>query len=332
MKSNVIKSRRVVQRRGPRALLWAGLAALALFASCGGGGTVANNFTATRVISFGDENSVINDDGSKYTVNALLPAGSGITSTSGFDCSSNPIWIQALAGLYRLVFPQCPGQSLVVTDPQSRIYAANGAVVADLGPQIDRRLNDGGFTSTDLVTVLVGANDVIAQFQLYPSVGEDQLLASLDQAGKLLAAQVNRLADTGAKVLVSTIPDMGLTPFAGDRSVGSTNGNPALLSRLSARFNDAMLADLRNDGTQIGLVQLDEYLQVSDKAAQFATGSFGNTTTAECAVTILKCTVNTLIPDASTTTFLWADDRHLTPLGQQSLGSLATTRAVNNPF
>ena len=133
-------------------------------------------------------------------------------------------------------------------------------------------------------------------------------------------------------MLISTIPDIGLTPFGGDRSAGSTDGNPALLSRLSQRFNDAMLARLRNDGHQIGLIQLDEYLRAVDRATLFGQGTYANSTAAACAVALPNCTTNTLVPDATTSAYLWADARHLGPGGQASLGSLAVTRAQNNPF
>jgi hypothetical protein len=309
-----------------RAALYAGmLVSAALLAACGGGGQ-AQTFNASRVIAFGDEFSVINADGRKYTVNALL-AG----SSTQIDCSSNPIWIQTVAAHYGLVFPQCAGTT---PDPASRIYAANGATVADISGQIDQQLNDGGFAPGDLVTVLAGANDVVAQFQQYPAVGEDQLSANVAAAGAALAVQVNRLAGYGAKVLIVTIPDMGLTPFAGDRSVGSTDGNPALLSRLSTKFNDALLANLLNDGHQIGLVQLDEYLKAVDTAAiQGQSGAtFSNTTLAACAIVLPNCTTNTLVPDAVNASWLWADNRHLGITGQASLGSLAVSRAQSNPF
>ena len=311
-------------KRQARAALCAGmLAASALLASCGGGEQVAA-FQAGRVIAFGDEFSVINADGSKYAVNALVSG-----STTRLDCGTNAIWVQSVAALYGKVFPQCPG---LATDPQSRIYAANGAVVADLAGQIDTHLSNGGFVANDLVTVLVGANDVVAQFQQYPAVGEAQLSANLGVAGKALSVQVNRLADFGAKVLIVTVPDMGLTPFAGDRTVGSTNGNPALLTRLSTKFNDALLAGLLNDGHKIGLIQLDEYLKVIDTAARNGRGSFNNTALAACSVALPKCTTNTLVADAVNSVWLWADDRHLGPNGQSALGSLATTRAQGNPF
>lgn len=302
------------------------LAAVALLASCGGGGQV-QTFVATRVIAFGDEFSVINPNGSKYTVNALLSG-----SSTAFDCAANPIWIQTLAAAYGLVFPQCPG---TMPDPVSRIYATNGAMVGDISAQIDQQLNvGGGFVAGDLVTVFVGANDVVAQFQQYPAVGEDQLAANLTVAGAALADQVNRLAGLGAKVLIVTIPDMGLTPFAGDRSVGSTDGNPALLTRLSTKFNDALLSNILNDGHKIGLVQLDQYLKSVDTAAigGFSGAPFSNTTQAACTVALPNCTTNTLVSDAVGAIWLWADNRHLGAGGQASLGSLAQSRAQNNPF
>jgi lysophospholipase L1-like esterase len=303
------------------------LASAAMLASCGGGDP-EQTFFADRVISLGDEMSVINADQTKFSVNGLK-AG----STTVFDCSVNPLWVQQVAALYGLVFPQCPFiGTTTVTSPVSRIYAQDGATVASLDAQITQQLNNGGFTSGDMVTILVGANDVIAEFAKYPNTGEAQLLANLDAAGTLLAQQVNRISGTGARVLISTIPDMGLTPFAGDRSAGSTNSNPALLSRLSARFNDAMLANISNDGHKIGLIQLDEYLQANDAAAKFGQGNFNNTTQASCAVALPNCSTSTLVTAAVNSVWMWADARHLSASAQANLGSLATTRAVNNPF
>jgi phospholipase/lecithinase/hemolysin len=307
-----------------RVALLAGVMGSALLASCGGGEQVST-FTATRVIAFGDESSLINSNGSKYTVNALASG-----STTAFQCDSNPIWVQSVAAIYGLAFPQCPG---TIADPSSRIYAFNGAKVADLSDEISQHLTNGGFASSDLVTVFIGVNDVIAQFQQYPGVGEDQLLVNVDAAGVALANQVNRIASLGAKVLITTIPDLGLTPFAGDRSAGSTNSSPGVLSRLSARFNDAMLANLTNDGRKIGLIQLDEYLSAVDKTTQAGNFTlYANTTLASCSVALPNCTPNTLVSAAVGAVWLWADDRHLTPTGQAALASLAVTRAQNNPF
>jgi outer membrane lipase/esterase len=309
-----------------RAMLGVGaLASALLLASCGGSGTPVQVFVATRVIAFGDETSVITDAHKKYSVNALVTG-----STTEVECSLNPIWIQLVAGQYGLVFPQCPG---LFVDPVSRIRATVGARVADLAAQIDQQINlEGGFRQGDLVTVLVGANDIVALFEQYPGVGLSQLESSAETYGLQLAAQVNRLADAGAKVLISTIPNMGLTPYAGDRSAGTTNGNPAVLAALSKAFNDALLARITNDGHRIGLIQLDEYLVSLDNARAQGTGSYSNTTLPSCTAPLPDCTVLTQVPEAITSAWLWADDLHLGAFGQTSLGSLAASRASANPF
>ena len=310
-----------------RALVCAGtLAAATLLASCGGGQQVTTG-RPNRVIAFGDEMSVITSTGYKYSVNALLS-----NSSTAVDCASNPLWIQSLANAYNLVFPQC--NSTLTPDPVSRIWATAGATVADLDTQITEQLNQGGFTSNDLVTVLVGANDVVQQFGTYPATSEAQITANLTTSAKMLAAQVNRLAGYGAKVLIVTIPQMGLTPFGGDRSADSTDTNPALLTRLSNAFNDTLLANLLNNGHEIGLVQLDEYLQAVDTATQTgqSNASYANTTLPACTVALPKCTTNTLVANAVSSNYLWADNRHFGVSGQAALGSLALTRATNNPF
>jgi outer membrane lipase/esterase len=299
----------------------------ALLASCGGGQQV-QPFIASRVIAFGDESSVINADRSKYTVNALVP---GTTNT--LDCVANPLWIQSVALYYGLTFPQCP--AINETDqPASRIYATVGATSADVPKQIQAFLtNEGSFNSAgDMVTLFVGANDILAQFAQYPGVGEATLAANLTAAGVALATQVNSLAASGVRVLISTAPDMGLTPFSGDRSVGSTNTNPALLSRLSLDFNNALLAALTNDGRVIGLIQLDQYIETADLATFLLHGAFNNTTQASCTVPTPACTSDTLVPEAANSIWLWADNLHLSAVGQASLASLAVQRAQSNPF
>ena len=315
------------------------LLAAALLTACGGGST-GNSFVAQRVFAFGDESSVINADGSKYSINAVK------ADNTSLDCASNPIWVQAVAGRYGLVFPQCNVAAVPAVAPASRIYAANGAMAGDVAAQIDAQVSSGGFAANDLATVLAGSNDIVAQFAQYPGVPEATLSANLVAAGTTLALQVNRLADLGVKVLISTAPDLGRSPYAGNRSAGSTNLNPALLSRLSKAFNDALLVRLTNDGHRIGLIQLDAYVQAVDNSRAAGSVTFVNTTLAAClsSAPLPTCTTQTLGTDAaavpppatpasaSATTWLWADALHLSAGGQTGLGALAMSRAQNNPF
>ena len=103
---------------------------------------------------------------------------------TAIDCRGNPIWIQTLAAAFgNFVFPTCNPAGSAVFDPPNRIRATVGARAADLAAQIDAQLAENGFRDDDLVTVLVGANDVLSQYTQYPAVSEVQLTANVEAAG-----------------------------------------------------------------------------------------------------------------------------------------------------
>jgi len=311
------------------------LAAALVVAACGGGSS-RDTFHPTRLVVFGDQTSVICDGsdgacarGHKYTINALS------TADGSFDCASNPIWVQVLASAYSFGFDQC--QPSGITNKQAVIVAKNGAKAADLSGQIDGFVAGGDFAQTDLVTVLVGTNDIVEQYQAYsdPSLSKDAINAELATRGAAVAAQVNRIANAGGKVLAVTVPDVGLTPFA----VAEEKLNPgraALLKEFSASFNGALRLGLLNDGRKIGLVLGDELVQsLVTNAAAYA---LANVTDAACNLSLVPlqdCTASTLVTDpagASASTWLWSSPLQLSPAGHSRLGSAALSRAQNNPF
>jgi len=307
----------------------AALAAV-LLSSCGGGEQV-QKFQPTRIIAFGDEASVLIDSGDhnarKYSVNALKDVTTGV-----LDCKANPLWIQYLGTNYSIVFPQCNPDAVATT---SQTLAAPGATVADVAAQIDQFLAEpDSFHGTDLVTILAGTNDVLAQYQLFVagSLTQDQAVAAVEQAGTNLAAQVNRVANLGGKVLISTIPDVGLTPFALSEEA-ATPGRAAVLSLLSARFNSKLRVGLVNDGRKIGLLLMDE--AVASIVKNVGT-TFLDVTHPVCDVTLAplvqQCTTSTLVLNGSSDAFLWADSLRLSSGGQKTLGALAVARATGNPF
>lgn len=314
-----------------------GLAAAAVLAACGGGDQVTK-FAPSRVLSFGDEVSVLDDasgttsgNGRKYSVNAL--AADNVT----LDCAVNPIWVQQLATRYGLTFPQCNPNA--VSSPASRIYAQAGARSTDVKAQIDLQFSTDGFTGSDLVTVLVGAHDVLDRYARYPGISEADLRAELEQAGVDLAAQVNRIAATGAKVLIATVPNQGVTPFALAEAADPTKDGDraALLTRLTERFNAKLRLNILNDGRKIGLLLADELFQ---SLVGFP-GSYGlvNVTQAACTTSpVTGCTSTTLQPadgsnaEATATTWLWADSLLPGAAGHSRLGDLAYNRATGNPF
>lgn len=303
-------------------------AAAVLLAACGGGGDQVEPFVPDRVIAFGDENSIIEADGRKYTVNFLDDDETEI------DCTQYPIWVQSLASSYGIAFPQCPGSASSAT---GEIHATPSAKVADVGAQIDAFIAGGdSFDGDDLVTVLAGTHDVIEQYEQIGQNGytEADAIAALEEAGSLLAAEVNRIAEAGGKVIVSTIPSLGYAPYGlGDDT------REAVLHRLSQRFNDKLTTGLINDGRMIGLLLTDESIQ---SIINFSTLNDTDMACNDATIADVRtCTSQTMrIVDASATppteagalSYLWADAIHMTPAGHADLGTRAFARASNNPF
>jgi len=312
------------------------LLAAALTASCGGG-SQQSTFTASRLIAFGDETSVLDDsttpgNARKYSVNGTLSS-----TDPTIDCTQNPTWVQSLAGHYGLTFPQCVGG--IVGAPASRIRATFGAKAADLAAQIDAQQNESGMTTGDLATVLVGGNDVIEQYLQYPAISEPQLTANVQAAGAEVGRQVNRLVTFDVRVVVSTTPDVGYTPFAvNELATHVDTDRQALLKRLNLAFNSSLRSTIANDGRHIGLVTMDELVETVGTFV--GVDGFINSTVGACDLnqslltppSILDCSDLTLIPGATSLTYLWADDRHLSYGGQAVLANLAISRVTINPF
>ena len=313
---------------------------LLLLASCGGGELVTE-FKPQRIVAFGDQTSVITQQGQidpltqqpyaasgqKFTVNAL-------DATSGaLLCQSNPNWVQYLAQSFALPFPQCNPDNVAAPSVD---HAANGAKVADRVAQVDAHLAGDTFGNTDLVTVLVGANDILEQYALYPAQDETALAAVLEQRGTLLAQQVARIAAAGGKVIVSTVVNQGTTPFglAEKAAHDASDDRAALLGRLTSRFNAKLRVGLLNEsGRDVGLVLGDELVQTYINFPSL--GALANVTDGACATALPDCTTATLIDAAKSTsgaTYLWADGHELGATGHRVLGDAANTRARNNPF
>lgn len=306
-------------------LATAALVAATLVAGCGGGGGQIEPFAPKRIMAFGDEASVITTEGKKYTINAVD------ATTSALQCANNPIWIQSLAATFGLVFAECNPTNQTV--PTGKIYAQPGATVAGVKAQLDTFFASGGFNSKDLVAVMAGANDVLELYRQYPQQGADTLKAQARERGRELANQVNRIANADGRVVVATLPDMGTTPFAlTERANKPDTDRAKLLSELTTEFNTQMRITLIDDGRLIGLVLINEEVE---RIVRFNTSyGFANVTEAACLATAPapECNTKTLVTNASGDTWLWATSTLMSPAGQSRLGSMAVSRAVNNPF
>ncbi len=321
-----------------RWLLAAALTGSGLLASCGGGGQITP-FVPTRVLAFGDDLSALEADGRKYSINAFrqVTAADGTVTEdpTTLDCLRNPLWVQTVAAGYGLVYDRCLGTATTAT---GQVLARNGQKVADLAAQI-AAVQGNALGEFDLALVMIGMNDILELYSLYPTTGRDALLAEARVRGAALGAQINQLALRGPAVVVLTVPDIGLSPFA--QGQNTSTGDPtrsALISQLIEAFNNRMSVELINDGRLIGLVYADIELQ---NLVTFAPG-FGlvNVVTPACTTPLPDCTTATLVPANATTgaaaatgtTWLWADELRLSPFAQSRLGLLAESRARNNPF
>lgn len=302
------------------ALLGALVATAVLFTACGGGTSQVEAFKPDRVIAFGDEHSVLTTTGRKYSVNGLKTDGT-------LDCEANPIWIQSVASLYGYKFAECLGTETVA---KAFTRAAPGATIQTVTAQIDAQAA-AAFTNKDLVLVMAGVNDIKS---IYESRGAGettaQLVARAAERGVALGQQVNRIVGLGPRVIVSTITEVGLTPYG----IAKGTADAALLNQLSAAFNARLRVTILLDGRFIGLVLGDETVQ---SAVQIPTAfGFTDVTQAACATTSVMPNCDDaaafLATGASSSTWLWADGLRYGPSMQRQIGLIAASRAQSNPF
>ena len=300
------------------------LAVAALRAACGGGTSQYEPFIAQRVFAFGDETSVLTaapaGNGLKYSIN-------GLDDDGNVDCRLNPIWVQSVASLYGFVAAECNPNGL---EPKAYIFAEAGAKVDDVTRQVERAalLVDRRFGDKDLATVLAGANDILELYARYPAESREALLEQARSRGVQLARAVNALVALGARVVVSDLPSLGLTPFARkQKALHTDTDRAALLTDLTTAFNEQLGVNILLDGRYIGLVQADlQFRAISDNPGTL------NVTEGACTAAVPLCSTATLVPGAGAFTHLWADDTRMSGFGQSQLATLAIDRASSNPF
>ncbi len=310
----------------------AALGALAALASCGGGTYQATTFVPARILTFGDESSRFEGaQGLKYSINGISSA------TLQLDCTQLPIWNQALANSYSLVYADCNVNAAFETDAVDLTKV--GATVDDVVQKVAAFQAGDTFNGNDIVTIWVGMHDVLNEYQANGTGDETVLLEDMKAQGTTLANTVNAIAAAGAKVILLTIPDMSYTPFAFTESQRGDFDRIKLLSDMSTQFNLGLRSNIVNDGSKIGLVLVDDLVRNATRSpssyglVQLPNQTYGCLDTAP----LPTCTTDTLRNDPltgqpATSAFMWADATHLGYTLQSQIGSQAVSRAHSNPF
>ncbi|MGM9491618.1 SGNH/GDSL hydrolase family protein [Ideonella sp. YS5] len=316
------------RRAHRRVLHFAAVAALGLglLAGCGGSTSTVDAFIPGRLLVFGDDLSTMTSDGRKYTVNAADENGL-------LQCQLNPLWVQTLAAQYAMVFAECNPDNQ--GNPKAKMLAAAGATTEDMATQIRTFTSSDSIQPDDLATVLVGMNDVLQAYATWPSESEDVLIALMEDAGARAAQQVNELAGSGARVLVSTMPDLGQSPFAKAEALEKGDVAAAVLSRMSTAFNRSLRLNLLNDGSKLGLLLMDDLMHGMVRVSAGYGLSNIDTPVCEDSAPLPDCNSLTLVsgdPTPTASNYLWADATRPSPVPQHYLGIQAITRARNNPF
>ena len=246
------------------------------------------------------------------------------------------MWTQILGATFNFVFEECNPSVRPVT---AFLYAVPGAKAADFVAQLaEARVVHGAFGCNDLMSVLIGANDVIELFEVYlqspSSSTANDATNELTARGARLGKAITALTDNnGPNIVVSTIPMMNLTPYARALARLRPEINAQnVLQQFSNAFNTALRVNIPNDGSRWGLVELDAILSAGSNNPE----DYGldNVSQAVCAADLPNCnnTAADLVPNGNPRTWLWASDLWMGWEAHERLGSFARTRAQDNPF
>ena len=219
----------------------------------------------------------------------------------------------------------------------------------------------GAYSGKELVTIMAGGNDTFlnlsgvasaaaggagavgaAQFAGWPAAAQSAVagggaaaagaaqqaaVAAMAQAANELVAAINTqvLAKGARYVAVINLPDVSQTPFA----LGLDPATRGFINLMVTTFNTNLNTGLAG---KPGVVVIDAYTQGRDQFANPAQYTLTNVTARACSSTStanplggssLTCTAGSLIA-GDTSKYLFADDVHLSPFGNQLLAQFVT--------
>lgn len=298
-------TRRTWLRAGAASGMLAAAGATSLLSACGSG-DIVSALQPSRFIAFGDGMSDLGQGRTRYTIN------DGTINT----------WADRVANRY--------GKTLTSQASGGLGYAQGHAATEDMprsiATQIDAFLGANTFGANDVVLMNIPLSYVLRPVAAVKA-GTLTQAAGLQQIADhavSLALQVRRLLTAGAKyVVVIGAYDLGRSPY------GIAMNLPSMLTSEEQRSSPAVTH--LNDRFKIEVSALGANVLFVDAAflvnrnVQFGPNwGFVNSKEAICTTpTALTCTDGTLRPGATKNQYLFADNIHLTPAGNQQLGDYA---------
>lgn len=298
-------TRRTWLRAGAASGMLAAVGASGMLSACGSG-DIVSALQPSRFISFGDGLSDLGQGGARYTIN---------------DGTVN-IWAERVASRY--------GKTLTAQAAGGLGYAQGHAATEDMprsiAAQIDAFLASNTFGSNDVVLMNIPVSYVLRPVAAVKAGTLTQAagLQQIADSAVALATQVKRLIAAGAKyIVVAGAYDVGRSPY------GIAMELPSMLTSENQRSSAAVTH--LNDRFKIEVAALGANVLFVDAAflvnrnVQFGPNwGFVYSNKAICTTpTALTCTDSTLIAGATKNQYLFADNIHLTPAGNQQLGDYA---------
>ncbi len=275
--------------------------------------------SVSRIIVFGDSLS----DGGTYAQTAGPKGGGKFTTNPG------KIWVELIAEKLNLPLKvnRLEGFSQPLQVLGGFNYAQGGSRVMEKSTDQNltaRPLNEQlgyflsqykHFSSTDLILVEGGANDILAQLAMVranqetPAEALKHVKAAAENLSMLLAAMK---ASGATKIVLLNLPAIETTPYG----LAQTPENQRGLSKMREVFNQTLASKLSGAGSVVK--QIDFYLFDQNFNSNFQKYGFTTVTQPACRLDIvpnkssLFCSAQTLVAPGADLTFKYADGLHPT--------------------
>ncbi len=252
------------------------------------------------------------------------------TTVVDYACDATSTWVQIVARAYGKGYTSQCAQD---TRGGAVSYAALGAKTADVIAQINA--HRGELNSNTVVTIMVGQNDILEQYQAIQGSTQTEAgaIAELQARAASMASAVRDVIGTGAKVVLALTPDLGQTPLA----VGA--GTTTLMTNLVRAYNDRLyITGLGNvSGRSLAGINPESLTKPGTRsnAYQYATPLCDAAAVlrpdggapADDDEKLLFCTSQYYTSGAASNTAIWADAKRPAPLLHNLIGVTVFNRA-----